>query len=239
VSSIVRQIMTIAVLVAAAGSACVHAASDPLEPINRPIFAVNDVFDRYALRPVARVYDFLMPAPAQRGVNNFFANLYDVTNALNSALQWRWGGAFESGGRVLLNSTFGIVGLFDVATPMGLERHTTDFGHTLALWGVPSGPYVVLPLLGPRTVRSGTAILVDTFALSVPPYLDDRSIRNTLWLTELVHIRSQFLESDALVTGDRYIFFRDAYLQNRAALVNDGEVVDDFSDFDESWDEEF
>jgi phospholipid-binding lipoprotein MlaA len=239
VSGILKSFAYFACLAALLAAPGAQASADPLERINRPIFAFNDVVDRYALRPVARGYDYVMPAAAQRGVNNFFSNLYDVTNTLNSALQWRWGGAMESGGRVLVNSTLGLAGFFDVATPLGLERRRTDFGQTLALWGVPEGPYLVLPLLGPRTVRSGTATLVDTFTLSVPPYLDDRSLRNTIWVTELVHIRSQFLESDSLITGDRYIFLRDAYLQHRAVLVNDGEVVDEFSDFDDDWEEEF
>jgi phospholipid-binding lipoprotein MlaA len=219
--------------------ALADSSKDPLEPLNRPIFAVNDAVDRWALRPIARGYDAVMPQVAQRGVGNMFANLYDVTSAVNSVLQWRWGGFARSSGRVLVNSTLGILGLVDVATPMGIEPTRTDFGQTLALWGVPEGPYLMLPLFGPRTVRSGTGTLVDTFTFSVPPYLNDRSVRNWIWGIELVHGRARLLESDTLVTGDRYIFVRDAYLQQRAAFVNDGEVVDEFSDFEDGWDEEF
>ncbi|MFK8042919.1 VacJ family lipoprotein [Congregibacter sp.] len=216
-----------------------QAEDDPLEAINRPVFVVNDVLDRWALRPIAKGYDFVMPAPAQRGVSNFFANLYDVTSTLNAVLQWRWEGASQSGGRFLVNSTLGVAGLFDVATPMGIRPYRTDFGQTLALWGVPEGPYLMLPLFGPRTFRSGTGTLVDTFALSVPPYVDNRSIRNSIWGLELVHGRARLLGSDELISGDRYIFVRDAYLQQRAAFVNDGEVQDDFSDFEDAWDQEF
>ena len=223
---------------AALGSPRVHAVNDPLEPINRPLFALNDVLDRYALRPIARGYDYVMPAPARRGVSNFFANLYDVSSALNAVLQWRWEGAAHSTGRVLVNSTVGIVGLFDVASELGIESRRTDFGQTLAIWGVPEGPYVMLPLFGPRTFRSGAGTLVDTFALSVPPYLDDRTVRNLIWGVELVHVRARFLDTDELITGDRYIFIRDAYLQSRSILVNDGRVVDEFSDFEDPWEEE-
>lgn len=216
-----------------------ESVADPFEPINRPIFVFNDAMDRWALRPIAKGYDAVMPQAAQRGVSNMFANLYDVTSALNAVLQWRWGGFARSSGRVLVNSTLGLAGIFDVATPLGIESYRTDFGQTLAIWGVPEGPYLMLPLFGPRTFRSGTGTLVDTFTLSVPPYLDDRAVRNAIWGVELVHGRARLLESDTLITGDRYIFIRDAYLQQRAVFVNDGEVVDEFSDFDEGWEEEF
>jgi len=214
------------------------AGGDPLEPINRPIFVINDKLDQWALRPVARGYDYVVPAPAQRGVSNFFSNLYDVTSAVNAVLQWRWEGVAQSSGRFLVNSTLGVAGIFDVATPMGIRPFRTDFGQTLAMWGVPEGPYLMLPLFGPRTIRSGTATLVDTFTFSVPPYLNDRSVRNTIWAMELVHGRAQLLESDELLSGDRYIFVRDAYLQQRAAFVNDGEIQDDFADFEDSWDDD-
>jgi phospholipid-binding lipoprotein MlaA len=215
-----------------------RAVEDPLESLNRPIFAINNTFDRFALRPVSKGYDWLMPDPAQRGVGNFFANLYDVTSALNAVLQWRWDGAMESGGRVLVNSTVGVVGLFDVASRLEMEVYRTDFGQTLALWGVPEGPYMMLPLFGPRTVRSGLGTLVDTFALSVPPQLPNRSVRNAIWATELVHGRARLLGTDELITGDRYIFVRDAYLQQRSLLVNDGKVVDEFSNFEDPWEDD-
>ncbi|MEE4279673.1 MAG: VacJ family lipoprotein [Halieaceae bacterium] len=213
------------------------ANTDPLEPINRPIFVLNNTFDRFVLRPVSQGYDYLMPDPAQRSVSNFFANLYDVTSGLNAVLQWRWDGAMQNGGRVLVNSTVGVVGLFDVASKFNMESYRTDFGQTLALWGVPDGPYLMLPLFGPKTVRSGIGTLVDTFTLSVPPQLPDRSLRNAIWLTELVHVRARLLGTDELITGDRYIFMRDAYLQQRSLLVNDGKVIDEFSDFEDSWDD--
>jgi phospholipid-binding lipoprotein MlaA len=225
-------------LAAAPRGASARSNVDPLEPLNRVVFSVNDAFDKVALKPIARGYDFVMPAPAQRSVANFFANLYDITSTLNAVLQWRWEGAVQSGGRVLVNSTFGLVGLFDVASELGISNYRTDFGQTLALWGVPEGPYLMLPLFGPRTVRSGIGTLVDTFTLSVPPQLDNRSLRNSIWGLELVHGRARLLDTDTLMTGDRYIFVRDAYLQQRSILVNDGEVIDGFSDFEDSWEDD-
>lgn len=212
---------------------------DPFEAINRPIFAVNDTFDRLALRPIAWTYDKVVPSFARRGVGNFFANLQDVTSACNAVLQWRWPGAAQSSGRFVVNSTLGLAGLFDVASPMGIDRQRADFGQTLARWGVPRGPYLMLPLLGPRTARSGVGALADTFAFSIVPHIENNSLRNALWGTELVHGRSRLLESDRLIFGDRYIFVRDAYLQQRANFVNGGEAGDDFSDFDTEWEEEF
>ena len=210
---------------------------DPLEWFNRPMFAVNDQLDRFLLKPVATGYDFVMPDPAQRGVGNFFANLYDFNAAINAVLQGRFLGAAQGGGRFLVNSTVGLLGLFDVATPLGIRPYRTDFGHTLAIWGVPEGPYVMVPLFGPRTFRSGTGTIVDTYT-SVPTYIDNVALRNSIWGTELIDGRARLLSADELISGDRYIFVRDAYIQQRRALVNDGEVEDSFSDFGDDWDDE-
>ena len=212
---------------------------DPLESFNRPIFALNDGFDKYFLRPVAIGYGFVMPNFLQTGVGNFFLNLLDANAAVNSVLQGRLDGAAKGTGRFLVNSTFGILGLIDVATPMGIDKYTTDFGHTLAIWGVPSGPYIMVPLLGPRTIRSGTGTAVDSFA-SLTQAIDHVPTLNTVRAADLVDLRSGLLRVDDLISGDRYIFVRDAYLQQRDQLTGDGTVEDSFSDFEESdWDEEF
>lgn len=224
-------------LVIALVSPSARAVSDPLEPINRPMYYLNEAFDRVALKPAARGYDYVTPQPVKRGVGNFFANLYDMTSAVNAVLQWRWENAMQSGGRVLVNTTVGVLGFVDVASRMGVSPARTDFGQTLAIWGFPEGPYVMLPLLGPRTFRSGAGSVVDTLALSLPPWLDDKT-RFTIWGVELIHLRSTFLEADELLSGDRYIFVRDAYLQQRATLINDGQIVDDFSSFEDDWDSE-
>lgn len=216
-----------------------EAETDPFEGINRPLFVFNDTVDQYLLRPAARGYRWVMPDPAEQGVSNFFSNLRDANAAVNSVLQGRPSSAARSGGRFLLNSTIGILGLFDVASRMGLDRYRTDFGHTLAVWGMPQGPYLMVPLLGPRTVRSGTGMIFDGFT-SVENTIDDVRLRNSMRGLELVNTRARLLKADDLITGDRYIFVRDAYLQSRRALVSDGKIEDDFSDFgDDGWDEEF
>jgi len=213
---------------------------DPFESANRLVFEFNDGFDTYLLRPVAQGYHFIMPDFAERGVGNFFANLYDANAALNAVLQGRIANAAEGGGRFLVNSTFGVFGLFDVASRMGLQPYRTDFGHTLAIWGMPSGPYVMLPVLGPRTARSGAGTIVDTYG-SAQSYIEDVPLRNSLYGLELIDGRARLLQTDELLSGDRYIFVRDAYLQQREVLVNDGKVDDSFSDYgdDGGWEEDF
>ena len=208
---------------------------DPFEAINRPLFAVNNSLDRFIIRPVAVGYDWVMPGFAQRGVGNMFANMYDFNSAINGVLQWRWEGALQGGGRFLVNSTLGIAGLFDVATKFGIRPYRTDFGHTLAIWGFESGPYLMVPFFGPRTIRSGTGTIFDTYT-SIPTYIDNVRLRNSLWGLELVDGRARLLNADELITGDRYIFVRDAYLQARETFVNDGVVQDTFSDFEEGED---
>ena len=211
---------------------------DPLESINRPLFVLNDGLDRFLIRPLAIGYDFILPDFAQRGMGNLFANLYDANAAVNSVLQGRLKGAAQSSGRFVVNSTFGLLGFVDVATAMGIRPYRTDFGHTLAIWGVPQGPYIMVPFFGPRTFRSGTGTIFDSY-VSVQANIDTVRVRNTLWGLELIDGRSRFLRVDDLMSGDRYIFVRDAYLQQREIFVNDGVVKDSFSDFDdEEWDDE-
>jgi phospholipid-binding lipoprotein MlaA len=232
-----RLLLLLLLLVPGAG-AVQGSETDPLEPINRPIFAFNDMVDTFVLRPAARGYDYVMPQSLQRGIGNFLGNMVDVNRAVNSLLQGRWEGAYDSAGRVVINSTLGMFGFFDVATPLGVERHRADFGETLAAWGLPQGPYVVVPLFGPRTVRSGTGTIVDTLA-SVPFYVDDSAVTWSLFSVGLVHARARLLESDQLMSGDRYIFVRDAYLQQRAARLREGILRDEFSDFEDDWSEDF
>lgn len=212
---------------------------DPLESINRPLFALNNTLDKYLVRPIAVGYDWVMPGFAKRGVGNLFANMYDFNSAINGVLQGRFMGAAKGGGRFVVNSTLGLAGLFDVATPMGIRPYRTDFGHTLAIWGVESGPYIMVPFFGPRTFRSGTGTIFDTYT-SIPTYIDDVRVRNSLWGLELVDGRARLLKADELLTGDPYIFVRDAYLQSRETFVNDGVVQDTFSDYEDEGDwEEF
>lgn len=208
---------------------------DPFEPFNRTMFTVNNGLDQYLVRPLAVGYDWVMPGFAKRGVGNMFANFYDFNSAVNGVLQGRFAGAGQSGGRFLINSTVGLVGLFDVATPMGVPPIRTDFGHTLSIWGFESGPYLMVPLFGPRTIRSGTGTIFDAYT-SVPTYIPNVPVRNSLFGLGLIDGRSRLLQADELITGDRYIFVRDAYLSSREAFVNDGVVEDNFSDFEQGED---
>ncbi|MFO7553534.1 MAG: VacJ family lipoprotein [Haliea sp.] len=212
---------------------------DPWEGLNRPIFEFNERLDQYLLKPAAKGYQAVLPDPAEKGVSNFFSNLRDANSTINAVLQGRPGGAARAGGRFLLNSTIGMLGLFDVASRMGVEPYRTDFGHTLAIWGLPPGPFLMVPMLGPRTARSGTGTVFDALT-SVEVSIDDVRLRNSLFGLELIDTRARLLKAEELMSGDRYIFVRDAYLQQRRALVNDGVVEDNFSDFgDADWDEDF
>ena len=173
-------------------------------------------------------------------MGNFFANLYDANAAINALLQWRLDGVAQSGGRFLVNSTAGFLGLIDVATPIGIRPYRTDFGHTLAVWGFEPGPYIMVPVLGPRTMRSGVGTFVDFYLSPQAHLIDDFSDRAILYTVEIIDGRARLLKTDELISGDRYIFVRDAYLQHRKVYVNGGVVEDNFSSSDdEDWDEEF
>jgi phospholipid-binding lipoprotein MlaA len=213
---------------------------DPLESINRPLFAINNGLDRFLIKPVAQVYHLVMPDVGERGVGNFFANLYDFNTTVNSVLQWRLEEATQSGSRFLINSTAGFLGFIDVATPMGIRPYRTDFGQTLEIWGVGAGPYVMVPLFGPRTFRSGVGTVVDLYLAPQVYFVDDTRVRNTLFALELIDYRARLLKAEELISGDRYIFVRDAYLQQRRFLLNGGEVEDSFLESeDDDWDEDF
>jgi len=201
--------------------------SDPWEPVNRKIYAFNDVADRYLLKPVAKGYQWVTPEFLENGIHRMFANVGEVSNILNSLLQAKFQNTGVSTGRLVINSSVGLLGFFDVASKMGMEVHEEDLGQTLGYWGVKPGPYIVIPLLGPRTVRDGFGSIGDSF-VDPAGYVDHVPTRNTLYGTRLVDTRAQLLEAEEMVTGDRYIFLRDAYLQRREYLVNDGVVEDDF-----------
>ncbi|EJM23569.1 surface lipoprotein [Pseudomonas sp. GM21] len=200
---------------------------DPWESVNRPIFKFNDVIDTYALKPVAQGYQFITPQFLEDGIHNMFRNVGDVTNLVNDILQVKPVAAGTDTARIIFNTTFGLLGFFDVGTKMGLHRNDEDFGQTLGYWGVGSGPYVVLPLLGPSTVRDAPSKLVDSYT-GPYPYIDDVSVRNTVFGLNIVDTRASLLSSEKLITGDKYIFIRNAYLQNREFKVKDGQVEDDF-----------
>ena len=200
---------------------------DPWESFNRPVFAFNDRLDTYALKPLARGYQFVTPRIAQDGVHDFFNNLGEVKNLANNLLQAKFHSAGVDTSRFLLNSTIGLVGLVDVATPMGLQRSDEDFGQTLGHWGVRSGPYLVLPFLGPSTLRDAPAMLPDAYANPVR-YIADVPTRNSLYGVSIIDGRAQYLKAEKLITGDKYNFIRSVYLQNREFRIQGGNVADDF-----------
>lgn len=203
-----------------------QAEDDPLQGVNRKVLAFNDGADRLLLKPLARGYRAVAPQPVEKGVSNFFLNLRTPWTAVNQLLQGKPKLAFADTGRFLMNSTVGIGGLFDVATDAGLEAHREDLGQTLAVWGVPSGRFAVVPFLGPSTLRDGIGGIVDTLLYPVN-FLEDDTVRLSLIATDAVQTRAKFLDAETLIRGDRYLFIRDAYLQRREYLINDGEVEED------------
>lgn len=210
--------------------------SDPWEPMNRKIFAFNETMDRYLLRPAAMGYHKALPDPAERGVANFIANIYEFNHMFNALLQGRPSASAKSTGRFMVNTTVGLLGFFDVATRMGIESERADFGQTLMVWGVDSGPYVMLPIFGPRTLRSATGYFVDTYT-SIPPLTWDTEATYLFWTVEAISLRAGLLDYDELITGDRYVFMRSAYLQSRATFLNGGvPPPDDFADSEDEMD---
>lgn len=216
---------------------------DPWERYNRSMFAFNDTVDQAFLKPIATGYDQLMPDPAQTCVHNIFNNVADVWSAINSFLQARGHDFFNTLGRVLFNSTMGLGGCIDVASMNGATRIPNDFGVTLGVWGLESGPYVVLPFLGSSSVRDATSTL-GTFAAGVSPvtpvfHINDVPLRNSLLGLYIVDTRANLLDADRLVNDvalDRYSFIRDAYIQRRKAQVDsrrNGGELPDYSDGDD------
>ncbi|MDN3555367.1 MlaA family lipoprotein [Halomonas maura] len=199
---------------------------DPWEGFNRQVFAFNDTLDRYALKPAAQGYRFVTPDPVETGVGNFFANLGELRTTLNSLLQGKPGNAGVATGRFLINSTVGVLGLFDVASHMELVGREEDFGQTLAVWGVGEGPYVVLPLLGPSTVRDTAGLPVDSYTYPLT-YVEEDKVRLSLRALDVIDTRAGLLDQERLIRGDRYSFIRDSWLQRRRFEVNDGELGED------------
>lgn len=203
------------------------AEEDPWESVNRVVFRFNDTLDAYTLKPLAKGYQKVTPDFLEDGIGNVFSNLGDFVVLTNDLLQGKVRDAGIDTSRILFNSTFGVLGFFDVATPMGLHKNDEDFGQTLGAWGLDSGPYVVLPLLGPSTVRDAAGRVPDAF-LQPYPYMDHVPTRNVTRGAGLVDMRAGLLSAERMITGDKYIFVRNAYLQNREFRTMDGQVEDDF-----------
>lgn len=202
---------------------------DPLEPFNRGVYQFNDTLDRALIKPVATVYRDVLPSPIRTGVTNFFHNLQDAWSAVNNALQLKGVAAGDSLVRFGVNTFLGFGGVLDIATEMQIERHTKDFGHTLGYWGVGAGPYLMLPLLGPSTVRDTVALPVDAQGDFVSG-LTDVPTRNSVIALQLLDRRVQLLKATDMVDQvalDPYTFIRDAHLQRRRNAVYDGNPPDE------------
>ncbi|MEQ8486766.1 MAG: VacJ family lipoprotein [Pseudomonadales bacterium] len=217
------------------GTAYAAEGGDPLEPANRKIFAFNDGVDRWLLRPVAQGYDRVTPDPVQRSIGNVFTNLGTPGVALNQLLQGKPKRALEDFTRFLVNSTVGIGGLFDVARANGLPRHEEDFGQTFAVWGLGEGPFLMLPFRGPANTGHAVGMVLDAF--TNPAMLLRGRERAAAVAVNVIDVRASLLSSESLVSGDRYLFFRDAYQQRREYLILDGQIeedpfLDDYDDLD-------
>ena len=203
---------------------------DPLEPMNRSISRFNDVLDDNVLKPAATGYKENVPDLVQTGVRNVFNNLSDIWSTVNNGLQLKGRDTAESFARVVVNTTVGIYGLFDVASYLNLERHPEDFGQTLGYWGMPSGPYVVLPLFGPSSVRDGVSSLGVDMPNDPVKQIDHVPTRNATTVVRLVNKRASLLKaSDMLEEAslDKYAFTRDAYFQYRRSQIYDGNPPDE------------
>jgi phospholipid-binding lipoprotein MlaA len=226
-SSIWRSLaLVIGVSLVLGGCATATNPDDPLEKFNRQMFAFNDGVDRVALKPAATAYKRVLPSFVQTGVANFFGNLSDVWSAANNLMQGKGADGMSDIGRVALNSTFGLGGLLDIASDAGMQKHNEDLGQTLGLWGVPSGPYVMLPLFGPSTLRDAAVMRIDIMA-DPWAYAKPIGLRNVGTALRAVDQRAQILDASNLMEEaalDRYEFIRDGYLQRRQSKIFDGEA---------------
>ncbi|SEJ06578.1 MULTISPECIES: VacJ family lipoprotein [unclassified Variovorax] len=203
--------------------------ADPFEPFNRGVFTFNDKLDQAVLVPVSTAYVNVLPSMVRTGVNNFFGNIGDVWSFANSVAQLKLQNSAETFMRVNVNTFFGLGGLLDVATEAGIDRHDEDFGQTLGRWGVGAGPYIVLPLLGPSTLRDTVAKPVDFYGDGINA-VSDVAWRNSLTVLRVVDTRSQYLRAGRLIDDaalDKYSFTRDAFLQRRRSLIHDGKSFDE------------
>lgn len=197
---------------------------DPWESMNRSVYNFNEVLDNIAIQPAAKAYNAVLPSPVRTGIHNFVGNLGDVWTLANTALQLKLQASAETFMRITVNTVFGLGGVLDVATEMRLEKRKEDFGQTLGYWGVKPGPYVVLPILGPSTVRDALATPIDMQG-DVTQQFNDQATRSVLTVTRILDVRSGLLETLDVIKAaalDPYSFVRDAYLQKRENDVHDG-----------------
>lgn len=194
---------------------------DPFEPFNRSVYRFNDGLDAAIIKPVAQAYQSAVPSPVRTGVSNFFGNLSDVWTFVNNVLQAKPQAAVDSFARVGVNTLIGLGGVLDWATEMGIERHREDFGKTLGHWGVATGPYLVLPVLGPSTVRDTAALVVDSKG-GLLMEVNSVATRNSLYALRAVDLRASLLRAGEVLDQaalDKYAFTRDSYLQRRGVVI--------------------
>ena len=200
--------------------------NDPFEDLNRDIFVFNEKLDEKILKPTALVYRKVTPQFARTGVTNFFNNLEEIDTTINQVLQGEIKYAFNDAGRFVINTTIGLFGLIDIATKMGLERHQEDFGQTLGVWGISSGPYIMLPFLGPSNPRDLLSRPISSF-LSGTFAMEDNDVKFTLVGIDALETRERLLDAETLIIGDKYMFVKDAYVQSREYEINNGSTEDD------------
>ena len=200
--------------------------NDPFEDLNRDIFIFNEKLDEKLLKPAALTYRKVTPQFARTGVTNFFNNLEEIDTTINQVLQGEIKYAFNDAGRFVINSTIGLFGLLDVASKMGLEKHEEDFGQTLGVWGFDSGPYIMIPFLGPSNPRDLLSRPISSF-LSGTFAMEDNDVKITLVGIDALETRERLLDAETLIIGDKYIFVKDAYIQSREYEINNGSTEDD------------
>ncbi|MDD3528546.1 MAG: VacJ family lipoprotein [Gallionellaceae bacterium] len=220
-----KSLLLLSAALTLAGCASNGDPHDPIEPFNRGMHSFNETIDRVAMKPLAQGYQAITPSLLQSGVRNVYSNLEDVTVFANSLLQCKLEQASRDFLRVVFNSSFGLFGLIDIATPMGLKKHNEDFGQTLGHWGVGSGPYVVLPFFGPSSFRDGVGLAVDSYTTDLVYQIEDIPTRNWTLGVRTVSRRADLLEAREAIREaalDDYEFTRDFYLARREALIEDG-----------------
>ena len=242
------RLLFISLLIALSGCSTLDHQTDPNDPLesyNRNMFGFNESVDKHLLKPVAQGYDTITPDLVQKGISNFFSNLDDFVVVINDLLQLKPSQLSSDTGRLLINSTLGLGGLIDWASDLGLPKHNEDFGQTLGHWGVPSGPYFVLPFLGPSTIRDTTGIIVDRTEFDpisrrvedgLPANIRDDDKTHIVTAIKLIDLRASLLKAEKILDEaalDKYIFIREAYLQRREHLVFDGNPPKEDEEFNE------
>jgi phospholipid-binding lipoprotein MlaA len=207
--------------------------------MNRPLYGAHTAIDNVTMKPLAKGYRKIMPGPVRKGVSNFFRNLTTPRSMVNNFLQGKPRQGFSEFGRFLFNSTLGIGGLIDIASMGGMEEYREDFGQTAAVWGIPNGPYVMIPILGPQTLRDAILLPVDIIVDPLYQY-ENSSVRDKLYLVRLIDLRYRLLTADRFLedSKDPYVTMRESYLQNREYEIYDGDPPEDDDFFDEFLEED-